>query len=255
VYGRVPLGLALSLLLFSLVVSTSPSPTQPPPAAEDDAAVAAVAATLDTARVLLEEDLLRYGRVAQARGRLSGRLAELYRTLQTAVTAEQESQRANVEQLLTQIRRAEAERGAANVDERALVGRILERRREIELLEAQLAMLAGRRAVNEGPLSGDWKVVLLPVEQRGSFRLRQNGTLISGTYTLSGGQTGSLQGTLVNRKVFLVRIDSKLGRSMELEGFLSSDGLQIRGNWMSYELAESETATGEWSARKSGNER
>ena len=63
----------------------------------------------------------------------------------------------------------------------------------------------------------------MPLEQHGLFVLRQAGTLVSGTYELDGGWTGSLQGTLVNRKVFLVRIDSKLGRMMELEGFLSGE--------------------------------
>ena len=92
--------------------------------------------------------------------------------------------------------------------------------------------------------------MVMPLNQRGTFSLRQGGTLVSGTYRLGGGWTGSLQGTLVNRKVYLVRIDSKLGKSMELEGFLSSDGKTIRGSWLSYELAGSEGSTGQWSATR-----
>ena len=52
------------------------------------------------------------------------------------------------------------------------------------------------------------------------------------------------------RKVFLVRIDSKLGRMMELEGFLSGEETVIRGTWLNYELAGGEGASGHWSARK-----
>ena len=99
-------------------------------------------------------------------------------------------------------------------------------------------------------LTGTWDIVLLPIDQRGTCQLQQSGAVLNGTYQLDGGWTGSLQGTLVNRKVFLVRIDSRLGKSMELEGFLSSDGRQIRGTWLSYELAGNEGSTGQWSAER-----
>jgi hypothetical protein len=81
------------------------------------------------------------------------------------------------------------------------------------------------------------------------------GTLVSGTYELDGGWSGSLQGTLVDRKVFLVRIDSKLGRMMELEGFLAAEGDRVRGTWLNYELAGGEGSTGHWSATKRAAER
>jgi hypothetical protein len=90
----------------------------------------------------------------------------------------------------------------------------------------------------------------MPSGQRGNFQLNQSGTLVTGTYRLDGGWDGSVQGTLVKRKVYLVRIDSQLGRSMELEGTLSGDGEQIRGSWLRYELAGTEGGSGQWSARK-----
>jgi hypothetical protein len=226
------------------------APAQLPPVTEENAVVVLVAADLEAEIGLLAEDLRRYERLARSRDRLAGRLSELYRALDVAVTGELESQRDTTEQLMRQVERAEAERGSALVEERLLVERIVERRRTIELLEARLELLEGLKARVEGVLTGTWQVTLLPIEQRGQFRLRQMGTLVSGTYTLSGGQTGSLQGTLVSRKVYLVRIDSKLGRSMEFEGFLSSDGKQIRGSWMSYELADARSSTGEWAATK-----
>jgi hypothetical protein len=48
--------------------------------------------------------------------------------------------------------------------------------------------------------------------------------------------------------VHLIRIDSKLGRSMEFEGFLSTDGDAIRGTWESYELSGDVQPSGQWSA-------
>jgi hypothetical protein len=118
------------------------------------------------------------------------------------------------------------------------------------LLAQRLEALRGLEEEVAGVLTGIWDLVLMPLEQNGSCRLYQAGTLVNGTYRLDGGWTGSLQGTLVNRKVYLVRIDAKLGRSMELEGFLSTDGQRIRGTWLSYELAGSERATGQWTAQK-----
>ena len=91
-------------------------------------------------------------------------------------------------------------------------------------------------------------------EQNGAFNLIQTGTLISGTYRLAGGWSGSLQGTLVNRKVYLVRIDSKLGRSMEFEGALSPDGETIRGVWLNYDLGSAGGAEGQWSATRTRSE-
>ena len=92
--------------------------------------------------------------------------------------------------------------------------------------------------------------MLLPIDQRGTFELKQSGTLLTGTYTLSGGFRGSLRGTLVKSKIHLERIDSRLGRSMDFEGSLSADLMQIRGTWQSYELAEGEGANGQWSATR-----
>jgi hypothetical protein len=74
--------------------------------------------------------------------------------------------------------------------------------------------------------------------------------VITGTYRLQGGYSGSLQGTLVNRKLYLVRIDSRLGKMMELEGFVGSDDNTLRGTWLNYELAGAEGSTGHWSATR-----
>jgi hypothetical protein len=155
-----------------------------------------------------------------------------------------------VDELLAQIREMEAERSAVVSAEQRLVETIRDRRSKISLLLEQFEVLQGLEPREEGVLSGTWDVVLMPSEQRGIFSLQQYGTLVSGTYRLEGGWTGSLQGTLVNRKVFLVRIDSKLGRMMELEGFLAADDDQIRGSWLNYELAGTDRATGHWSAER-----
>ena len=116
------------------------------------------------------------------------------------------------------------------------------------MLEERIAALAARAEDSGGALTGQWDVALLPSNIEGVFSMSQSGTLLSGTYRLQGGWTGSLQGTLVERKLYLVRIDSKLGKMMEFEGFVSADGERVRGTWLNYEMAgASAGATGQFS--------
>ena len=90
----------------------------------------------------------------------------------------------------------------------------------------------------------------MPGMTRGVFVLKQTGTIVSGQYQLEGGWKGSLQGTLVDGKIYLQRIDSKLGRSSELEGFLSGDGGAIRGTWRNYTVNDGTVASGAWTASR-----
>jgi hypothetical protein len=229
-------------------------------AAQDDIAIpergsaAAIAAEIEVDRTLLAEDLERYDRLVRKRDLLAGRLSEIYRTLDAAVRSGVGASPEQMDALLEQLGRTEAERDELLSQEITLVEHIRDRRRRIVLLLEQMELLEGREGLQAGALTGTWDVALLPLEQNGLFVLRQTGTLVSGTYELDGGWTGSLQGTLVNRKVFLVRIDSKLGRMMELEGFLSGEETVIRGTWLNYELAGAEGASGHWSARKRESE-
>ena len=215
-----------------------------------DRAVVALQVELEVEQTLQQEDLQSYERLGRSRSRSLSRLQELYTALDAAVTAADPASRERVAVLLEQIEAAEAERRGLLIAQRTLVDRLAQRGRRTDLLRQEIAALDGRRESTTGVLSGKWDVVLLPLEQRGSFTLRQSGTLVSGTYQLAGGWSGSLQGTLVNRKVYLVRIDSKLGRSTEFEGFLAGDGKTIRGSWLNYELAGADGGSGQWSATK-----
>lgn len=213
-------------------------------------AVAALVAEMGVERTLLDEDLARYRAMGRKRAGSLPRLAELYTALDAALASTESGAPERARALLEQIGFEEAEGDRARSAERELAERILVRIRRIALLEQQVASLDLTEEPEAGLVTGVWGVVFLPFSQRGTFTLRQSGALLSGTYELDGGFRGSLQGTLVNRKVFLVRIDSKLGRSMELEGYLGTDGKTIRGNWLNYELAGTEGGTGQWSATR-----
>ena len=215
--------------------------------ATTSAAAVAVSAELEIEQTLLEQALERYDGHARRRARAVDRLNALHGALDEAVRVGPEG----VDALMEEVERAEAERAELMTAQHVLVAKINERRRRIALLRDKLESLQSAEEKTAGPLAGRWDVVLLPLEQRGVFVLRQTGALVSGTYTLEGGWTGSLQGTLVDGKVHLVRIDSRLGRSMELEGRLSGDRKRITGNWLNYELAGGDSSNGQWSASKS----
>ena len=114
----------------------------------------------------------------------------------------------------------------------------------MEILQDRISRLRTTLPSDTESLTGTWNVSYLPSGDSGVFTLRQAGTLVIGEYALEGGWKGSFKGTFVDGKVLLHRIDSKLGRMMEFEGYLSADGKQIRGTWLNYDLAGSEGSTG-----------
>jgi hypothetical protein len=216
------------------------------------AAAEAVTSALTVERTMLEEDLLRHADASRRRSAADARLEQVRQSLEATLRDRQSAGAAErLERALVESDQAETERDGLYTAERALLERIRDGLRRIALLEQELDRLQGQRAQHQlGVLSGTWNLTLMPLEQRGSAILRQEGTLVNGTYQLEGGWSGSLQGTLVNLKVLLHRIDSRLGKSMELEGYLSSDGRVIRGTWLNYELAGGAGATGQWIAER-----
>ncbi len=238
----VALGLVMTLGATASWAADALAPSVAPGAAE------AVGATLEVERMLLKEDLARHDRIAADRAKSTARLADLYASLDAALKRDDAGAPQALEDVMAGVEDAERERTQLLAQEREVVDRIRERLRRIDLLEERFSSLQAKATEAAGPLTGTWDIVLLPLNQRGTFVLTQNGTLVSGTYTLEGDWTGSLQGTLVNKKVYLQRIDSKLGRSAELEGFLSTDGTQIRGTWFSYEVSGASGSNGQWSA-------
>ncbi len=220
---------------------------------EDDATVA-IATLLGVERNLLVEDRQQFDAVSRRRNAALARLGELHTRLDAAVAREDREARNVLRRVLGELGQARAELAGMQEQERSLAERIRERLHRTVLLEEQLAALRGRHPAQAGALSGSWEIVLLPNEQRGTLHLDQSGAIVTGTYTLAGGFTGSLHGTLVQNKLYLQRIDSRLGRSMELEGRLSSDRQQLRGTWHNLELADGEGASGHWSAKRRSDE-
>jgi hypothetical protein len=214
----------------------------------------AVLAVAEVERAMLEEAQARFAALERRAADLVAEIDLLRSALATAVQERESPDPRRIVQLAEQLERKESERAGLATAEQRLVDRIAQHLQRLEQLELQAEGLRAEGEPTAGQLTGTWSLVLMPAGQRGTALLTQSGALLTGTYQLDGGWTGSLQGTLVNRKVFLVRIDSKLGKSMELEGFLSDDGKRIRGSWLDYELAGGEGASGQWTAERQAPE-
>jgi hypothetical protein len=140
---------------------------------------------------------------------------------------------------------AEAEQDVRSLLDRrrALAERILDRKRSIAMLEAELTTKKASDSI-----SGRWTVTLEPGDQRGVFRLSLEGTIVSGEYTLEGGYSGSLRGTLVNDRLRLERVDSKLGYTAVFIGRAARDGSTIGGTWEATTFGTGGPGSGRWLA-------
>jgi hypothetical protein len=211
-------------------------------------------ATADTAADAARAELARERRLLSAD---NGRLADVTRRLESALSdlaaacraVSEAAARADSTDELT--RREDALSSAEQevrslLDRRHLLAeRVVDRRRRVSMLEGET------QAKRPGDLlNGRWAVLLHPGDQRGVFRLSLQGTIVSGEYTLEGGASGSLRGTLVNERVRLERVDSKLGFNAVFYGRLSADGKEISGTWEATTFGTGEAGAGTWKAAR-----
>jgi hypothetical protein len=223
-------------------------------------AVAAAVGTLlaDTVSDVLKADLARERRrlVADASS-----LADVTRRLETAVADLSTASRAvadfagrpdsSPEEILRRedaVALAEGEVRTLLDRRRLVVERIVERRRNVALLDAELRGKSRSAAAQQDLLSGRWNVTMDPGEQRGVFRMALDGTIVSGDYSLEGGFTGSLRGTLVGDRLRLERVDSQLGFVGIFYGRLARDGSSLAGTWESTTFGAGAAGAGRWRA-------
>jgi hypothetical protein len=199
---------------------------------------------------LLGVEMEQYLRLEDRRVQLANRLETLYGELNELM---QDPDATPEEELAAK----EAEIGAAEHEEadvrrrlRDARLRIRNGRERIEFLQSRLESFEDAMPEATESLTGNWAVTYMPSGDKGYFRIEQNGTLLGGEYVLEGGWQGSLQGTFVGGKVFLQRIDSRLGRSSTVEGYLSSDGRTIKGSWQNFDLTGPGPSSGAWTATK-----
>jgi hypothetical protein len=199
--------------------------------------------------------------LARERRRLASdvsQLSEVTRRLETALSELQAASRAVADTAsrpdgaVEELGRREEAVAAAEQQARSLLerrrllsDRVTERRRTVAILETESR---SRTKANDF-LSGRWTVLVEPGEQRGVFRMSLDGAIVTGDYTLEGGDTGSLRGTLVEDRLRLERVDSRLGFVAVFHGRLSRDGSSIAGTWEATSFGTGSPGSGRWRAQ------
>ena len=129
---------------------------------------------------------------------------------------------------------------------------MLASRAMIAATEEEIRRLEAAVGAGDDPLTGTWRVVMEPGGQQGLMFLRLDGTLVQGTYKLSGDWSGSMRGTFVSRKVRLERVDSQAGYSSILNGRLLVRGrsARLQGSWEAMEISSGMPSAGTWAAER-----
>ena len=151
----------------------------------------------------------------------------------------------------TDLRKAETELLAALFEAQQKRSSMLENRTMIASIELEVQRLGTEIGGPDAPLTGAWQFAVEP-GQEGTAFFQQQGTLVTGTYSLSGDFTGSFRGTFVAGKVRLERIDSQYGFAAIYYGRLVGRGRNARlhGNWEATQLASGLPSRGTWTATR-----
>jgi len=151
----------------------------------------------------------------------------------------------------TDLRKAETELLAALFEAQQKRSSMLENRTMIASIELEVRRLAAEVGGPDAPLTGAWRFAVEP-GQEGVGYIQQQGTLVTGTYSLSGGFTGSFRGTFVAGKVRLERIDSQYGFAAIFYGRLIGRGknARLQGNWEATQLSSGLPSMGTWTATR-----
>ena len=240
--------LALATVLLGIMQGAGAQDMKRPE--EQLAAIYSLKVQLEIEQRRLDEALQRHSELARAREDARSRLQRMYGELDAMVEGRAEGDPDLIQARETDIQKTELEVTALSAETRRIRETIKDAHDRIDLLGDRIGRLRKTLPSDNESLTGAWEVSYLPSGDKGIFMLRQSGTLLAGEYTLEGGWKGSLQGTFVDGKVLLHRIDSKLGRSSDLEGMLAPDGRTLRGTWQNYILSGGSPTNGSWIARK-----
>jgi hypothetical protein len=248
---------AQALVLLTLAAGASAVERDEPgdPDNPRDAAAAAYSLKvhLDLERARLDRSLSEYTATEIRREEIRDRLTLLYQKLGAAVRRGSVAHDGDddEESLAQQIDSAERQEATTTELMRRLREQIADSRERMRFIQDRLVVLQKKSPAEEPEgLGGSWDVVYAPSNDRAVFSLRQSGAIIEGEYQQDGGFRGSLQGTLINNKLVLHRIDSKLGAVSDLEGQVSLDQKSIKGTWLSRLIGDGTASTGAWTGKK-----
>ena len=224
------------------------------PAAAQALAEDALRRTLDLERRLVLEDLAAFERARTAETEARTRLDEVLAQVQAVARGTVAGSGAavnNLERLEPRLETAAADLAAAARRSSGTLARLEGRVQRLRLLAVMVG--AGEVPPVADVLTGTWQVTVDPGARPGVFELRQDATLVTGTYRMQDGRRGSLRGTFVDGVVKLDRVDAERGFESTFEGELAAGAQAIAGEWTATELAEGDVSGGEWTAVKAGS--
>lgn len=150
------------------------------------------------------------------------------------------------------LRRAEAEVAELIATSQQLRTTMAARMAYLQEVRAEVKRREEAAKVSGDDISGRWVVSIEPGGMKGTFDLKLDGSIASGTYQLAGGWRGSLRGTYINGNLRLERVDSQLGFVAVYAARVAlRDGEQrLEGSWESTNLAAGMPASGSWVGQK-----
>lgn len=246
----------LILALFAARVGAQESSN---PQSAVSAASAQIATDLRLERKLLALDLAAYREARTLEQRTRDQVAQATAKLDQALTGDSIAL-GTLESVHLELSSARAASQIAADRVEWQLQRIEDRLRRIGFLESESGVRAAETP--RDPLTGRWSVVVLPQNQTGTFDLTLNGTLVAGSYTLSGGNqvgssAGSFRGTYADNHLRLERVDARRGFDSVFLGTVDPATGRLSGTWSANDLASGQPARGDWSATRegAGNER
>lgn len=246
----------LPCLLIALLAALAGAQESTTSAASASAASAQIATDLRLERKLLALDLAAYREARNVEQRTRDQVAQATARLDQALTGDSVAL-GNLESVHLEVSSARAASQIAADRVEWQLQRLEDRLRRIGFLESE----SGGRVADSprDPLTGRWRVVVLPQNQTGTFDLTLNGTLVTGTYTLSGAfsSAGSFRGTYADNHLRLERVDARRGFDSVFLGTVDPATGRLSGTWSANDLASGQPARGDWSATRegAGNER
>lgn len=205
---------------------------------------------LEMEQRVLALDLANYARLQEQLRDAADRMVRLGDDL---LRAEEEGEDAgSLAARSTDLRRAESDVTELMAMAQQVRTTIASRRTYTDQVGAEVRRLEEALQTSGDEISGRWQVAVEPGGQRGTLDLKLDGTLVGGSYQLSGGFKGSLRGTFINGTLRVERIDTQLGFVAVFTGRLSwRDGeKRLEGAWESTNLSSGMPASGSWVARR-----
>ncbi|HEX3126632.1 MAG TPA: hypothetical protein VH394_04825 [Thermoanaerobaculia bacterium] len=237
----------LILALFAWFVSAQES------ANPQISASAQIATELRLERKLLALDLAAYREARGVEQRTRDQVGQSVAKLDQALTGDQVAL-GTLESVHLELSSSRAASQIAADRVEWQLQRLEDRLRRIGFLESESGVRAAEAP--RDPLTGRWRVVVLPQNQTGTFDLTLTGTLVSGSYTLSGGNlgnaSGSFRGTYADTHLRLERVDARRGFDSVFLGTVDPATGRLSGTWSANDLASGQPARGDWSANREG---